>query len=847
MVSLAEAQALSRAISDDADVGAREASARGQREALRTLLDAVLVLLPELGRLRRFVARASTRAPTVGLRTLATDDPEGPRLSLGLDPDGVNVRLGRGAYGRHNASPRPSLAWEQQRRRALGDALLDRLAVLRGAGATLHAHGRDPRCLAEEEWVNAPAGVVNLRVAIEADDDPGTARRVAERVARLLGFAALLGWLEVEPLGPGPDTVTAWRAAVRALRADERAFGEAGVPRDLVLRDRAYVYDPVTGWFAPERFVRLSPASVARERLLLELGALSQAQRVGRPVGQEAAAGDGLHARLGRWLAQRGVAAAHDEAALATVFVPGSERVRPGDVPALERLLERCFDDPSGDSPVALAGLLRGAPWTDRDPMDPRAVASAVPARFAVRAAQGHARLREHGILVRQPSGDLGDVGECLADPRVAAVAEAAIVRALGDATVFGGGRAVSPEAGRARPWELSLSAPTTASLERVARRLQGYARAAGLAFGLDTLRAVLVGLRVRPFAVFMGTSGTGKTRLAQLLARFMTEGLPARPGATRVAVVPVRPDWLDARGLLGFLNVLAGAGVYEDTAALRVILDAAAHPDEPHFLLLEEMNLARVEHYLAEVLAAMEAGVPIPLHGRPGGVPTADGARTIPAEVHLPPNLFVLGTINVDETTHAFSMKVLDRAWCWEFQAVPPSQLLGAWLGDRPVTAPADPSERGALLGEGVTDDPVRSLVLAMGRGGVGARIDRLFEALQAHGRPFGFRVATELVRFVDVCVREGLEVPPGWALDQAVLGKVLPRLSGGRGELEAALVALLAVCRAEALRGGYGGGRGVAEARDAPAEDLHATAARLRSMLARLEREEFVGLGSA
>jgi len=812
------------------------------RDALRALLDAVVALLPELSGLPRVITRASTRGSSVGLRTLGDADPDAPRLTLALDADEVVVRLGRGALGRGAGEVRPRLAWEQQRRRALGDALLDRLAVLRAAGVTLHAHGRDPRCLAEAEWVNAPRGVLSAR-ATHDDDTEGTARRTAERVARLLGFGALLGWFALDPPSAAVPSASAWIEAVRALRSDERALGEAGVPRDLMVRDRAYVFDAVTGWFAPERFVRLRPASVARERLLMELGALGAASSASRPVGYEAAAGDGLHARLGRWLAHRGVVGAADEAALATVFVPGTARVRPGDVPALESLLTRCFDDPSGDSPVALAALVHGAPWTDRDPLDPRTVAGFVPARFVMRAAQGHARLQEHGVLLRHAGGDLGDVGVCLGDARIRPVLVGAVTRALGEPSVWGLG---PPVGARARPWELSLAAPATATLERVARRLQGYARAAGLAFGLDTLRAVLVGLRVRPFAVFVGASGTGKTRLAQLLARFMTESLPERPGAQRVAVVPVRPDWLDARGLLGFLNVLPGSGVYEDTATLRVILDAVAHPDEPHFLLLEEMNLARVEHYLAEILAAMEVGVPIPLHGRPGGISTADGARTVPSEVPLPPNLFVIGTLNVDETTHAFSTKVLDRAWCWEFHAAPPSQLLGAWLGDRPVTPAADPSERGALLGEGPVDDPVRALVLAMGRGGVGARIDRLFEALQAHGRPFGFRVATELVRFVDVCTRGALEVPPGWALDQAVLGKVLPRLSGSRAELESTLHALLAVCRAEDSRPGVATGRGVAEARDAPPEDLHATAARLRAMLVRLGREDFVGLGT-
>jgi 5-methylcytosine-specific restriction protein B len=421
-------------------------------------------------------------------------------------------------------------------------------------------------------------------------------------------------------------------------------------------------------------------------------------------------------------------------------------------------------------------------------------------------------------------------------------VLAAAVERAPAGLEVLPAGARERQEARRARAWELS-GARGAATLESVARRFCAYAAASGAVFPLDLARCVLVGLSARPFAVLTGVSGTGKTRLAQLLARFLTEALPGgaegdRDGP-RVALVPVRPDWLDSRGVLGYFNALQGAGAYEDTAALRLLLRACRHPEEPHFLILDEMNLARVEHYLAELLSAMESGEAIPLHGRPGGVPTVDGARVVPPAVPVAPNLFVVGTINVDETTHPFSLKVLDRAWTWEFVPSPPTELLRAWLKERRVERPATEDERRALLRGDAPEDPVRPLVLALGRDGVGQRVDRLFEAMAACGRPFGFRVATELLRFVHQCERGGIDAPPSWHLDHAVLGKVLPRLSGTRRDLEAVLAQLSRVC-GKAPEEPSGGVR--EEAPRAPWAPLAATLAKLLELQERLATEAFV-----
>ena len=151
------------------------------------------------------------------------------------------------------------------------------------------------------------------------------------------------------------------------------------------------------------------------------------------------------------------------------------------------------------------------------------------------------------------------------------------------------------------------------------------------------------------------GVSGTGKTRLAELFAEAMTGHAPKQ-----FRLIPVRPDWNDGTALFGYQNVLANR--YVSTPFLEIVR-AAGQPENrqrAYFVCLDEMNLARVEHYLADYLSALES--------RAHRIPLHEGV----ADLVLPPNLFVTGTVNVDETTHGFSRKVLDRANTFDFDESP-------------------------------------------------------------------------------------------------------------------------------------------------------------------------------
>jgi hypothetical protein len=260
----------------------------------------------------------------------------------------------------------------------------------------------------------------------------------------------------------------------------------------------------------------------------------------------------------------------------------------------------------------------------------------------------------------------------------------------------------------------------------------------------------------------------------------------------SRHAVVAVKSDWTDPRGLLGYRNPILRN--YVETDALELLLQASAAPSEPFVLILDEMNLARVEYYFSDFLSAMELdGGEISLYAE-----TDDDVTTeVPPRVKLPTNVLVIGTVNVDETTFTFSPKVLDRANVLTFNEVDVQRFFSGG-GDelastfRLKSGKPDP---GALAQR---DGNAKALERARGFQPFSEALTEMFTLLEGEDRPFGYRVLTEVTTFVGLALEhvEGGE-DSVWrtALDLQINQKILPKLSGGR-ELETLLVRLLAFC---------------------------------------------------
>lgn len=261
---------------------------------------------------------------------------------------------------------------------------------------------------------------------------------------------------------------------------------------------------------------------------------------------------------------------------------------------------------------------------------------------------------------------------------------------------------------------------------------------------------AALNFLKHKHFVILSGLSGTGKTQLALKYARAV-HGLTSNTAPDPLIFeCPVRPEWTDPTGLTGYFDVLTNR--YVVPTFLEAVLVATAHGTSPVFVILDEMNLARVEYYLSDVLSCMETEGALQLHSN--GVPLeGTTGASIRAELPLPANLFIIGTINVDETTNPVSDKVLDRASVIDMSAVDVPGFLAALEGRFPH--------------------------LKAARAASEAKLTEINGLMQQHNLGFGYRLIEEFVRY-HAFDAEHLRNPPDEVTDQLLVQKVLVKLRG-------------------------------------------------------------------
>ena len=336
-----------------------------------------------------------------------------------------------------------------------------------------------------------------------------------------------------------------------------------------------------------------------------------------------------------------------------------------------------------------------------------------------------------------------------------------------------------------------------------------------------DMLKRLAAALRTKPFAILAGHSGTGKSQLVRRLA-YMTcnNELLAKEGEGKTApgnycMVQVKPNWHDSTDLLGYYSEM-GERHFVNTPFVEFICKAYAYPDTPFFVCLDEMNLAPVEQYFAEYLSAIESmekkgddWLTDPLvEVDKTGEKDADGKEKVDLEIvdqimkgaasteaaawiqahglTIPKNLFVVGTVNMDETTCQFSRKVLDRAMTLLMNEVK--------FGD--MAQAKKPSEEELL-----DDDGLKFFLEGGERGAVGETesklLDGVNEPLANTAFVVAYRFANEYALYeaawakltgVDLATAtdEQKKSQASEALDHVVLMKLLPRIHGERRVVE-------------------------------------------------------------
>lgn len=271
-----------------------------------------------------------------------------------------------------------------------------------------------------------------------------------------------------------------------------------------------------------------------------------------------------------------------------------------------------------------------------------------------------------------------------------------------------------------------------------------------------------------------------------------MIEGGSFVTPAKHYEVVSVGPDWTSREASIGYIDALNEGRFVRSTAILDLILRAIAAPEAPFFLILDEMNLSHVERYFSDFLSASESGEPMFIHGQEGSI---DG---VPPTLHWPTNLFIIGTVNVDETTYMFSPKVLDRSNTIEFR-IGDRQMANYLSNTTSTSGLLTLSGGGARFATALVRAAVGAPPPLSDEAKVLGELGLLFEILQPHRAEFGFRTAKEMVRFFGAYASlRPTDASLAAALDAQIVQKLLPKLSGTRRRLEGLLCALAVYCTA-------------------------------------------------
>lgn len=338
-----------------------------------------------------------------------------------------------------------------------------------------------------------------------------------------------------------------------------------------------------------------------------------------------------------------------------------------------------------------------------------------------------------------------------------------------------------------------------------------------------------LTAMRTKPFLLLAGISGTGKSRIVKQMAFESCPDIPAlrsdKTAPGNYELIEVKPNWHDSSELLGYESEIGGPH-YVVTPFVRFLVKAMRYPDVPFFVCMDEMNLAPVEQYFAEFLSVLESRKLL-----------SDGAITseplIKADIfskyadqlhrdlditdtetykavydrlkndglRLPSNLIVVGTVNMDETTHQFSRKVIDRAMTIEMNIEDAeTPFKNFFEGGDALHYYDNPQPKELFLPKVVQASEALSILSAEDAAYLKENVPGLLHSLNSalNGTPFkiAYRVQNELILYFfslrEENPDEAAEALLAQAMDAILMMKVLPRIEGDEDLLDKPLNAL-------------------------------------------------------
>lgn len=308
----------------------------------------------------------------------------------------------------------------------------------------------------------------------------------------------------------------------------------------------------------------------------------------------------------------------------------------------------------------------------------------------------------------------------------------------------------------------------------------------ARLKYNTSLIARYISSLATKPFVLLSGLSGSGKTKLAQSFAQWICED------EKQYCIVPVGADWTNREPLLGYVNALNPEEyILPENGALQLIIEAnkAENKNKPYFLILDEMNLSHVERYFADFLSVMESKDKFKLHSDKEQEKTG-----VPFELSWPKNLFVVGTVNIDETTYMFSPKVLDRANAIEFRVT--EKEISNFLKSPNQIDLTQLESKGANMAAGFIKTAKNNEFEEIETDDLNDTLVNFFSQLQKTGAEFGYRTGMEIHRLYQQLTVINEDIKENEKIDIAVMQKLLPKLHGSRRKLCPILETLGNIC---------------------------------------------------